>query len=297
MLKLASPDGESKCNPFPQPPPSHGKLITVLSIDGGGIKGIIPGTLLSFLDSELQKLDGENARLADYFDVIAGTSTGGLVTAMLTAPNENKLEKEQENRASSIYSLIYASELQQHQLFFPRIVSKPQQENTISLMAEWLLINNPALTAITEVTKEIKNGYSDFSRIVPAEQGDRFLLVSLGTGSSEKSHYDADQAKFWGILGWLMQPNFKCPLLYVLGEASSDMVDCHISTLFQALWSDDNYLRIQDDKLDAKLNCMDNATKENLRDLKKAGETLLKKRATKLNLDTAPVSMSLMNVI
>jgi len=36
----------------------------------------------------VQKLDGEDARIADYFDVIAGTSTGGLVTAMLTAPNE-----------------------------------------------------------------------------------------------------------------------------------------------------------------------------------------------------------------
>ena len=37
----------------------------------------------------MQKLDGDHVRLADYFDVIAGTSTGGLVTAMLTAPDEN----------------------------------------------------------------------------------------------------------------------------------------------------------------------------------------------------------------
>jgi patatin-like phospholipase/acyl hydrolase len=35
----------------------------------------------------IKKLDGEEARLADYFDVIAGTSTGGLVTSMLVAPN------------------------------------------------------------------------------------------------------------------------------------------------------------------------------------------------------------------
>ncbi|KAF5476162.1 hypothetical protein F2P56_007898 [Juglans regia] len=69
-------------------PSTFGKLITVLSIDGGGIRGVIPGTILSFLESELQKLDGEDARIADYFDVIAGTSTGGLVTAMLTSPNE-----------------------------------------------------------------------------------------------------------------------------------------------------------------------------------------------------------------
>ncbi|KAJ7942899.1 Patatin [Quillaja saponaria] len=71
-------------------PPTYGDLITILSIDGGGIRGLIPATILEFLESQLQELDGEEARLADYFDVIAGTSTGGLVTAMLTTPNEKK---------------------------------------------------------------------------------------------------------------------------------------------------------------------------------------------------------------
>lgn len=33
---------------------TKGRMVTVLSIDGGGIRGIIPGTLLAFLESKLQ---------------------------------------------------------------------------------------------------------------------------------------------------------------------------------------------------------------------------------------------------
>ncbi|CAL4986537.1 unnamed protein product [Urochloa decumbens] len=74
----------------PQPPPSQGRLITVLSIDGGGIRGLIPATIISCLEAKLQELDGPDARIADYFDVIAGTSTGALLTSMLTAPDDSK---------------------------------------------------------------------------------------------------------------------------------------------------------------------------------------------------------------
>ncbi|KAL3722196.1 patatin-like protein 2 [Eucalyptus grandis] len=72
-----------------------GKMVTVLSIDGGGVRGIIPGTILANLESILQELEPNrrDLRIADYFDIIAGTSTGGLITAMITAPNENNRPK------------------------------------------------------------------------------------------------------------------------------------------------------------------------------------------------------------
>lgn len=35
-------------------PPKSGKLITILSIDGGGIRGIISGVILAYLESQLQ---------------------------------------------------------------------------------------------------------------------------------------------------------------------------------------------------------------------------------------------------
>jgi uncharacterized protein len=54
----------------------------ILSIDGGGIRGIIPCRILSFIEQQL----GNN--LSTYFDLMAGTSTGGIITLGLTKPNE-----------------------------------------------------------------------------------------------------------------------------------------------------------------------------------------------------------------
>ncbi len=47
----------------------------ILSIDGGGIKGILPAAVLA--ECERRFLKGGSS--ADYFDLIAGTSTGGII--------------------------------------------------------------------------------------------------------------------------------------------------------------------------------------------------------------------------
>ena len=61
----------------------------ILSIDGGGIRGIIPGQVLIALEQKLQQLSGDpNKRLADAFDLIAGTSTGGILTCLYLCPDQ-----------------------------------------------------------------------------------------------------------------------------------------------------------------------------------------------------------------
>lgn len=69
--------------------------------------------LIEVVFSLVQKLDGEDARIADYFDVVAGTSTGGLVTAMLTTPNEK-------NRPLFAAKDIKAFYLDHHPKIFPQ---------------------------------------------------------------------------------------------------------------------------------------------------------------------------------
>ena len=66
------------------------KITRILSIDGGGIRGIIPGQILVILEEKLKAKTGNpNARIADYFDLFAGTSTGGILTCAYLIPGQD----------------------------------------------------------------------------------------------------------------------------------------------------------------------------------------------------------------
>lgn len=52
----------------------------VLSIDGGGIRGIVPAQVLTHVERLLKEVfEDSTMKIADHFDLIAGTSTGGIL--------------------------------------------------------------------------------------------------------------------------------------------------------------------------------------------------------------------------
>ncbi|CAN6539952.1 unnamed protein product [Malus baccata var. baccata] len=326
-------------------PPVLGKMIRVLSIDGGGIRGLIPATILAFLESELQKLDGEDARIADYFDVIAGTSTGGLVTAMLAAPNENNrplfaakdiidfyfhhcpkifpqntcpifrytikiikalagpkyngkyLHSKWVKRKPSYDALLsdICIATSAAPTYLPAHYFKTKdaagRDKEFNLIDGGVAANNPTLLAVCEMTNEIKKENPVLFPVKPVDYG-RFLVISLGTGSSKAElKYHARSAAKWGLLNWLTSGG-STPIIDVFSQASADMVDLHLSGVFQALHSEKNYLRIQDDTLHGTISSVDIATKKNLANLVKVGEGLLKQQVSRVNLDSGKFEAS-----
>ncbi|KAL9456591.1 hypothetical protein AB3S75_005755 [Citrus x aurantiifolia] len=356
---------------------AKGKKITVLSIDGGGVKGIIPGTILAFLESRLQDLDGPNARIADYFDIVAGTSTGGLIDTMLTAPNKDgrpmyaakdinnfyfehcpkifpRLSRGGNFPRSIISSLskwvrpmydgkyirsltkeileditikdtltnliIPTFDIKRLQpvIFSSNDVKKGALKNarladicvgtsaaptylpahhfvtkdsttgdtcSFDLIDGGVAANDPTLVAISHILNEILKHNAEFDDIKPIDSR-QVLVLSLGTGEAKRAmYYCARNASKWGRLKWAYNGG-RAPMLDVFLDASSDMVDFHVSAFFQSSNCKANYLRIQDDTLSIDAAKVDNSTEENMKRLEEIGMKLLKEAVSRVDLDT-----------
>ena len=70
----------------------------VLTLDGGGIRGVIPAAILAYLETQTGR------PISALFDLIVGTSTGGILSLALSAPGENGKPKFSAAELETLYS-------------------------------------------------------------------------------------------------------------------------------------------------------------------------------------------------
>jgi patatin-like phospholipase/acyl hydrolase len=311
------------------------KTVKVLSIDGGGIRGIIPAMILAQIEQITQK------PISSLFDLVAGTSTGGILALGLVKPGndnqpaysaQNMLDM-YENEGPKIFSrdilhriaslgnitdekypskgiegvlekyfgesrlkdvltstLITSYEIERRISWFFKSSKAKLDPNSDFLLKEvarstsaaptyfeanrvdvpteaqyyafidgGVYANNPAMCAYVEA----KNKFPE---------ADKIVVVSLGTGARSQ-RIPFDKAKDWGLAQWVQ------PLLGVVFDGVDNTVDYQLNTLLSAAG---DYYRFQI-RLDEGEDEMDNASAENMRELKLLGERLIREQDTNLH--------------
>lgn len=84
--------------------------VKILSIDGGGIYGMSSALVLAEIEKRTKK------PLSKLFDLIAGTSTGGIISLGVTLPNKDNLPKYKASDLADLY-VNYGGEIFHNSLF------------------------------------------------------------------------------------------------------------------------------------------------------------------------------------
>lgn len=309
----------------------------ILSIDGGGIRGLIPLAILAEIEAQTGK------PISELFDLIAGTSTGAILSLGLTKPNElgepaftakhltALYEREArhifhapatwlenlvrpkydshagiakvmrtsygdsrlkdaltdvlipcydiENRSPHIFKSRWARRQDQFDykisdvacaaaatptMFEPVRLQRPIGGGPISLVDGGVFANNPSALAFAEVSRMF------------AAPGDKFLLVSLGTGESMermKRKLPSD----WGYVRWSI------PMTELVSESNSEAIHEQMRYLLPNK-DGHSYYRFQVDLPNETYYALDNPSKRNMDGLKLAADLLLNDESTKRDL-------------
>ncbi|KAK4584543.1 hypothetical protein RGQ29_022312 [Quercus rubra] len=218
-------------------------------------------------------------------DVIIPTFDIKLLQPVIFSTNDAKLNELKNARLADICIGTSAAPIFLPAHYFER-KNAEGKTRSFDLIDGGVAANNPTMMAITQIRKEMLMQSFELPDIKPTDYSKRMLVLSLGTGEAKREEkYTAAKASKWGLPGWVYGKG-ATPLLKIYAEASSDMVDIHVSTFFQAIGCKKNYLRIQDDTLTGDASSVDIATTENLQRLVEIGKELLKRPVSRVNLET-----------
>jgi patatin-like phospholipase/acyl hydrolase len=123
--------------------------LKVLSIDGGGIRGIIPATILESIEERT------NTRTADLFDLIAGTSTGGILALGLATPDEKGEAKYSAADLAALYEKegkrIFASSLWHRMIALDNLIDEKYEASGLESVLRKYFGDTRLKDAVTEV--------------------------------------------------------------------------------------------------------------------------------------------------
>ncbi len=307
----------------------------ILSIDGGGIRGIIPAGILIALEEKLQQGAGnEDARIADYFDLIAGTSTGGILACVYLCPSPDQPARPRFDasdalglyfeRGDEIFDIPlwhkirsgaglfderypaagleealddYLGELKLSALLKPCLITAydirrrrahffRQHRAERDPNRNFLVRDVARATSAAPTYFECARIKSDANLVYPLVDGGVFannpslcayaearvhadkraadmLILSLGTGSNEKSYAYAE-AVDWGLAEWAK------PVISIMMSGVAETVHYQLEQIFDAVGRPEQYLRVQPE-IPAGNSDLDNVDQENLNELRQLG--------------------------
>ena len=147
----------------------------ILTIDGGGMRGIIPARVISHLSQMLKEM-GDERPFYSHFDLIAGTSTGGFLAAGLSCPRECSNLEADENEETMV------SHVEKDGGFFRKTYRKvedgmirraPDPEMLEKLYSEegWRIFQKPPLSLFGPIFQD-KYDYRNLERFLYETFGD-----------------------------------------------------------------------------------------------------------------------------
>jgi uncharacterized protein len=296
--------------------------VRVLAIDGGGIRGLIPALVLAELERRSQR------RTWQLFDMIAGTSTGGILACALCAPEalpaaqlvalyeeegpeifdrslfqrirsaDGLLDEKYDSAAldRALQRFLADKRLSETRpdlivpaydtaapgpYFFKSRKARESAEDDfpLSVVARATSAAPTYFEAAEVGPRSLVDGgvfavnpaMSAFAEVLRFQPTADITLVSLGTGERTRKRR-FDEVKDWGLAEWAR------PILDVVFDGISDAVDYQLRQTLD----ERRYWRLQTELTRAS-DALDDASEENLEDLRGHAEELIRERSADLD--------------
>ena len=135
----------------------------ILSLDGGGIRGVLTLQYLKVIETMVQERFGKPTLLSDYFDLIGGTSTGSIIAAGLAAGmTVNDLQALYVGMGASVFQSDLITRTLPEALrgkFAPKFPAEPLKAQLDQALGADTTLNSDALrTGLMIMTKRLDTG-------------------------------------------------------------------------------------------------------------------------------------------